>query len=406
MKLLATLDPRDRRLLVYCLGAMLVLALLIGVLAQDQDKNNNPVPSSYLTGKHGARAAFQLLQADGYSIERWEQPLSGLSAHADAQTVLILAEPIFITPQDRKAVSDILDRGGRVLATGLAGGNLLPEGAAVPSAQLPSDSCGLTPQGLDELAGSGEVWMASTVTWKLSSPHYRVPYYCAAAPAVVEYGESKGHVVWWASSTPLENGSIGRARNLEFFLNSLGPKEGHRFYWDESLHAEPPSEWYFARGPALNLLLIGLAVIGLLAALSFSRRSGPVRELPLPDRSTPVEYLEALGALYQKAGAASTAVDLAYERFRRKSGELCGQSGLQKNARELAEMLRRRFPAADASLEVDLAACERGAQDENLSARQALALLQALDRHFKSIQAAAKVTSENTSRAESMRRAG
>lgn len=385
---------------------MLVLALLTGGLGRDEDKNKNPLPSTYLTGKHGARAAFELLQADGYSIERWEEPLSELPGRADAETVLILAEPLFITPQDRKAISKVLEQGGRVVATGFAGSSLLPDGEAEPSGQLPTDSCKLTAEGLDELAGSGEVWMASDLSWKLSSPRYRVQYNCAATPAVVEYSEGKGHVVWWASSTPLENGSISRGQNLEFFLNTLGPRDSHRFYWDESLHAAPVSEWYFARGTALNLLLIGLAVLGLLAALSFSRRSGPVRELPLPDRSTPVEYLEALGALYQRAGATNTAVDLVYERFRRKTGELCGQNGLKKSADELAEMLRRRFPAAEASLEADLAACELGAQDENLPARQALALLQSLDRHYQTVNAATSMTSESIKRAERARRAG
>jgi hypothetical protein len=406
VKFLASIDPRDRKLLMYCGSAVLVLALLMGVFAQDEDKDNHPVPSSYLTGKHGAHAAFDLLQGDGYAVVRWEQPLSELAASAGAQTVLILAQPQFVTPEDRKAVGDVLEHGGRVVATGITGGSLLPGGEAVPSAQLPTESCKLTPQGLDELAGSGEVWMASNVSWQLIDPRYRVEYYCAAAPAVVEYSQGKGHIVWWASATPLENGSIGRGQNLEFFLNALGPRDGHRFYWDESLHAAPPTEWYFARGPALNLLLMGLAALVLLAALSFSRRSGPVRELPLPERSAPVEYLEALGSLYQKAGAASTAVDLAYERFRRKTGEMCGQKGLKNSAVELALMLRQRFQGMAESLEEDLAASERGAQNEVVSAREALALVQALERHYQYIQAAVSKTTENMRRIESARRAG
>ena len=406
MKFLASIDPRDRKLLLFCLGAVVVLAVLNGVLARDEDKDENPTPSSYLTGKHGARAAFDLLQSDGYAIERWEQPLSELPARADAETVLVLAEPLFVTPQDRKAINDVLDRGGRVLATGFGGSSLLPEGEAKPSAQLQTGACKLTPQGLDDLAASGEVWMLPAVSWKLSSPRYRVQYNGANAPAVVDSSQGKGRVVWWASSTPLENGSISRGQNLEFFLNSLGPRDGHRFYWDESLHSAPPSDWYYARGPALNLLFIGLATLGLLALLSFSRRSGPMRDLPLQERSAPVEFLEALGSLYQKAGASSTAIDLAYERFRRKTGEMCGQNGLSKNSRELAEMLRRRFPAADASLEEDLATCEQGAQNEIVSAREALGLVQALDRHYKYLRAAASSASESMSRTEKARRAG
>ena len=53
---------------------------------------------------------------------------------------------------------------------------------------------------------------------------------------------------------------------------------------------------------------------------SFSRRRGPVRDLPLPVRATPVEFLEALGSLYAEAGASATSVELAYERFRRQHG--------------------------------------------------------------------------------------
>jgi MoxR-like ATPase len=42
---------------------------------------------------------------------------------------------------------------------------------------------------------------------------------------VVEYAREKGHVVWWASSTPLENGSLARAHDLDLLLNSLGTRE-------------------------------------------------------------------------------------------------------------------------------------------------------------------------------------
>ena len=62
-------------------------------------------------------------------------------------------------------------------------------------------------------------------------------------------------MVWWAASTPLENGSIARAGDLNLFLNALGAREGHNFYWDESLHGEIRSQWFYARGPALNLII-------------------------------------------------------------------------------------------------------------------------------------------------------
>jgi hypothetical protein len=399
MKLFTSLDAMDRKLLLLCLGAVVVVAALIGVLARNPNNDDNPIPNTYLTGKHGARAAYQLLEARGYALQRWERPLSALASQADAQTVVILAAPFLGSSEDVQAIHEILQRGGRVLATGIGGGRLLPDGAAQPASQLQMAACKLTPQGLDELANSGEVWMVPAAGWKLSSPLYRVQYNCVAEPAVVEYKAGAGQVVWWASSTPLENGAIGRAQNMEFFLNALGSREGHHFYWDESLHGETRSQWFYARGPAMNMLLLGLTALGVLTLLSFSRRRGPVRDLPLQARNSPVEFLEALGSLYAKAGAAATAVAIAYDRFRRKMGELCGQNGMQLSAPELAAVLRLRFPQAGPEMETDLAACEEAARNDALSPKHALALVQALDQHSRLLHAAARAsTAEQSNR--------
>jgi hypothetical protein len=231
--------------------------------------------------------------------------------------------------------------------------------------------------------------MVPEATWQVGKPSDRVQYSCAGQPAVVEYDWGNGHVVWWASSTPLENGSLARAQDLELLLNSLGKRDGHRFYWDESLHGDIRSSWSYAAGPAMNLLRFGLPVLGMLVLFSFSRRSGPVRELPPPVRATPIEFLEALGSLYRNAGAASAAVSVAWERFRRQALRLCGMLPHRIEAAELAAVLRRRFPSAEPSLEADLAACEEAAGNEALQPRQALRLVQLLDGHLEKLQAAA-----------------
>jgi hypothetical protein len=393
MRLFASLDAKDRKLLLICLGVVVILAVITGVFARNQNSDDNPLPSSYLTGMHGARAAYDLLVESGYPVERWEQPLGELAAQANRETVVILVDPYLPSTNDFKAVDQILERGGRILVTGMTGGALAPDGAARPTTQLNGAACKLAPQGLGSLAGSGEVWMQPEATWTMNNPRYHVDYNCAGGPAVVEYDEHAGHVVWWAGSTPIENGSIARANNLDLFLNTIGSPEGHRFYWDESLHGETKSEWYYARGAALNMLIYGAIGLALLTILSFSRRSGPVRDVPQPSRSTPVEFIEALGSLYGKAGASATAIKLAYDRFRRTMGALCGVKGMQMNARELADALRRRFPAAAAELETDLAECESACDDDFLSPKKALALVQKLSRwgEFFAEQAAAGV---------------
>jgi hypothetical protein len=124
--------------------------------------------------------------------------------------------------------------------------------------------------------------------------------------------------------------------------------------------------------------------------LSFSRRSGPVRELPAPARATPIEFLEALGSLYRNAGAASTAVSIAWERFRRQSLRLCGLRGKTMGAAELAVAIRRRFPQADADLEADLAACEEASWSDTIDPGEALKLIQKLYTHQEKLMAATK----------------
>jgi hypothetical protein len=218
--------------------------------------------------------------------------------------------------------------------------------------------------------------MVPQATWRLGNPAFRVDYSCAGQPAVVEYEWGKGHAVWWASSTPLENGSLARAQDLDLLLNALGPREGHHFYWDESLHGEIRSTWSYASGPAWNLLWGGLAVLGMLVVLSFSRRSGPVRDLPAVVRATPIEFLDALGSLYRNAGASSTALAIALERFRRTVLRLCGLRGQPLNAAE--------------NLEADLKACEEAAWGETLTPREALKLIQKLISHVEQLRTAAK----------------
>ena len=388
MRFLSSLDAKDRRLLLWFFGIGLTLAVLTGFLLPSGNDDSNPLPSTYLAGRHGARAAYETLLGSGYSLERWERPLSELAATSGPDTVVIFAEPFTREPDDIKAVRTILERRGRVLSTGLWGGFILPGEAGESPQEFHFAACELSPEGLDPLSNSGQVWMVPQATWAAGNPAHRVDYSCAGQPAVVEYDWGKGHVVWWASSTPLENGSLARANDLDLLLNSLGPRQGHRFYWDESLHGEVRATWSYASGPSLTLLCIGLPVLALLLVFSFSRRSGPVRDLPPPARATPIEFLDALGSLYSNAGAASAAVAIAWERFRRQALRLCGRRGQQMDAAELAAVIRRRFPQADTNLEADLATCEEAARDEAVAPREARRLVQQLHAHHEKLIAA------------------
>jgi hypothetical protein len=393
-----SLDPRDRRMLLILLALIVALFVLLALVTPSQDANNNPLPSSYLTGNHGAKAAYTLLEQSGYSIERWHNPLSDLAAQAGPSTVLILAEPFPSETDDQRAVREILQKGGRVLATGVEGSLLLPLGRASYAPHPAFAACEATPQGLSSLAAAGNIWITSSVIWKTTGPgadpSTRVDYACANQAVVVDYpvgsGLHPGLAVWWASAMPLENSSIQRGANLDLFLNSVGPPQGKHIYWDESLHGERSTAWDFVHGPIWPLLLCGTLGLILLVLFSFSRRSGPLRPLPQTPRTTPIEFLDALGALYRSTGAASTAIQIAFERFRSQAALFTGQHTSQMDAATMAIALERRFGAAASGIAPDLLAAEEACWNETLKPRRALELVRALRRHEETLRAASR----------------
>ena len=164
MKFMASLDRRDRRLLLWSLGIAVVLAAITGFLLPNANNEDNRVPSTYLSGQHGAMAAYETLVRAGYPVERWERPLGELAAVAGPDTVVIFAEPFTRESDDIKAVRQIVERGGRVVSTGFWGGYILPGDSADPPGEFSFAACKLEPEGLDPMAGSGEVWMIPEAT--------------------------------------------------------------------------------------------------------------------------------------------------------------------------------------------------------------------------------------------------
>jgi hypothetical protein len=386
MNILQSLDPKDRRMLAILLGLVAVVLVLLAVFTPGDDPNQNPIPDSNLAGLHGAKAAFTLLEQSGYHIQRWEQPLGELAEQAGPGTVLVLAEPFSNEQADRDAIQTILQKGGRVLATGLRGGMLLPGTEVTFSREMTFAACEAKPDGLSPLATSGSIWIIPNAGWREARPDIQTAYACAGQPVVVTYPVGKGTVVWWASSTPLENGSITRGQNLELLLNSIGPPTpNQRIFWDESLHNPVHTQWDYVKGPAGPLLLFGAIGLALLAILSFSRRSGPIRPLPQAPRTTPIEFLEALGALYRSTGANTTAIQIAWERFRTQAARITGQRNPNLSAAQLTQAIERRFGQIAQSMEKDLLAAEEACSDESIKPRRALAIVQSLRQHEETL---------------------
>jgi hypothetical protein len=378
----ASLNQRDRRLLLACLSMTALLAVVVAVIAP-REEDGDPTPSSFSSASHGAKAAYLALTQSGYRVERWQQPLDELAAESDAHTVLILAEPYAgNTAAARKPVSTILEHGGRVLTTGLAGAALLPGSQAAQNPQSILPECEAQPEGFAPLADSGIIHIRPAALWHTSQPEQRAQYTCDGNAVVVSYPAGKGEVIWWANSLPLENAGIARDGNLSLLLNSIGTAENPRIIWDESLHQEARGLWSYAKGTPVYLLWAQFALVSLLLVLSYGRRSGPVLPDPVVARDVQLEFVHSLGALYHKAGATNTAVKIAYDRFRLMLGlraSMPGAGSIAERTQEVVSLVNARTGHAVSGLEPEIQSCEDAASAaESTSPRRALLLVRSL----------------------------
>jgi hypothetical protein len=371
------LNGRDRQLLAITGVCTVVLIVVIAVFGPSNDEQNR-MPSSYSNGSHGARAAFLLLQRSGYSVERSTDSLDRVAESTNAQTTLILADPFYNQTQEgKKAVEQILARGGRVIATGYTGALVLPNHHETALRHPALHACTATPSGLSTVASSGEVRMLAEASWEEVEPAQEVAYRCDSDAVVVMYPAGKGRVIWWASSMPLENVTIGDAGNLALLLNSVGAKDTTRIVWDESLHGASPSLWSYTAGTVLPYLWWQCGLIGLLLVLSFSRRSGPLRPDPVTSRAAPLEFTRALGSLYRKAGATNISVRVAYRGFQLA---LERSAGIKRDAsaQEMAAQVSRLSGVTVPNLEAQIEEAGRALEDVPVTEKRALHLVQVL----------------------------
>ncbi len=400
--LFASLNQRDRRLLFACLAIVAVLIVIVALVAPQED-DSDTTPSSFATTSHGAKAAYLALAQSGYRIERWGQPLDQLAAQSDAHTVLILAEPYFGgTEAARAPIAKILERGGRVLATGITGAALLPNNHAAQNPQAIERECEAQPEGLAALADSGAIHIRPLALWHSNLPEQRVQYTCNGNAVVVSYAAGKGEVIWWANSLPLENAGITRDGNLALLLRSIDPSgrpDAERIVWDESLHEDDRGLWSYASGTPVHLLWAQLAVLALLLVLSYSRRSGPLLPDPVIARDTQLEFVHSLGALYDKASATNTAVKIAFDRFRLLLGRQTGAprpgTTAAERSEEIVSQINARRGAAVPGLQPEIRNriqdCEEAAYaSEPISPRHALALVRSLWEYEEQIRQGGK----------------
>jgi hypothetical protein len=380
------LAKSDRRLLLWAAAILVPLVVAIAVFSDSDEEST--VPSTYSAQSHGAKAAYLLLEEQGYKVERWMHSPQKLPEDA-ANTVYVLAAPTSYPSRDQKnMVRTYLARGGKILAVGLTASFFLPQAQVEPEFAADPAWKAYQPELLTALTRGGAIEMSPTAYWKNSSTKTLVHYADGTRPIVVSYKVGKGEVIWWGGSTPLTNAAITRAGNLALLLNSLGGKDV-RVMWDEYFHGYHDTLDAYLAEPPLKYGLLQCLMVALALILTYSRRNTPIYPLGDPPRLSPLEFVHTLGGLYRRAHANHAALEVPYNRFRALATR---QLGLRPDvpSADLARALTQRAGYKEQGLDELLKDIETALSYGDPKEEQVLKLLQELNRHMQNLKLIAK----------------
>ncbi len=357
-------------------GTVILLLMTLGAWLNSDKGDEVGRPSSYSVLRHGGKAAFLLLQQSGYPVERWEKSPTQLPTDAN-DVMLVLAGPeSYPQPEEYSSLIRFLLRGGRVLIAGTFPDHFVPQ-AAVDFGDSRIGHAECKPVALTELTRGGPISQDGGFTWKEPGDAAVVHFKDKENKAVVvSYALGAGQVIWWASALPLTNAGIRDRGNLDLLLNSVGGSK--RILWDEYYHGEHTIESAHHDNPAQMWALAQVAFLGVLVVLTFSRRSGPIVPLVQESRLSPLEFVETLGNVFQRARGTQVAVEIALNRFQQVAARRLGIRGTSSPEEIVVAMSQRglKLSPGDAAL---VRTSGDAAGDMELSEKRALEHVRALN---------------------------
>jgi hypothetical protein len=161
-----------------------------------------------------------------------------------------------------------------------------------------------------------EISMQVTAHWVHLEAGQQRYYGSDKGAAVTKWRLGQGEIIWWAGESPLTNYGITKASNLALFLNCVGSPGATRVLWDEYFHGVRLGLLNYLLRTPLPWALLQLLTLAGFVAITYARRSGAVRPLRHESRLSPLEFVDTMGALYQRKGAAAGALEIAFSRFR------------------------------------------------------------------------------------------
>lgn len=291
---------------IWVLAFLFVIVVVGGImLAGPQSTPESDISTTYNPGKNGAKGFYTLLTRLGYTTDRLGVPYTEIPRKTR----------VLIVTQIYKGVE------------GVAGGTFQR----------------ITREERDAL----RKWVESGgVVMFFSDNLVGVP---AAFGATGKLG--KGAVYAYNSRRPITNQGMRDYTNAVRILDTIDRHATKRdlILFDEYHHGFASSDSSFASmSRQVKVALALLVIAGLILCHTRGRRFGAVRNSPVTETLRPgFEFVEAVGRLYQRAGAADTATDILGGSFKQN---LCARLGLPGDAQR--DEITRRMGSSGTNAEV------------------------------------------------------
>jgi hypothetical protein len=394
----APIDSGDRKILLIAGAVLVVLTAGLAFVGGDSQEHGMSIPSTYSASPGGARAAYLLLEELHYKVSRWELSPTELPI-GDVDAVLIIADPLDTpTKEEIEALQDFVAEGGQVIFTGERIKSFFLKARVderFPKAEWKTFAANIPS---NYTAGAQKIVLQTGTAWQTPEASQLALYGDAGSPVVVNWRIGDGRILWWAAATPLTNSGISREGNLNFFLNALNfplpvEKTAVQIYWDEYFHGERTSLWSYVRKTPVAWGLMQISILGLIVIFTFGRRSGPVVLPPVISRLAPLEFVDTLGGLYERARAEPAVVGFVYQRFR---ATLSRQLRISSSASdtELAEAVQNRLGWNESGLKTTLARALVASRARRVEPQEALGLVRELEQYEEQLGLKKKTAKE------------
>jgi hypothetical protein len=379
----SAIDPSDRKLLLIAGAVMLALAAALAIVSPPPAEQGSGIPSIYSDASGGAHAAFLLLQELHRSVHAWERPPTDLPQDSSG-AILILANPED-TPSgaEKEALLQFAESGGRIIFTGPRVGDFFSDAGSsdAPMARPWATYQANLPSSYTRQAAT--ITLQKQCEWEGNNPSAFALYGDADSPAVMMWSVGDGVILWWAGPTPLTNAGITQEGNLNFLLDAVSDplaraNQQPEIYWDEYFHGQRATLWAYFQKTPVPWGLLQFAALGVAVLFTFSRRSGPMMMPAAATRLAPLEFVDTLGGLYQRAHAEPAVVEAVFQRFR---GRLTRHLRLPMTIPSalLDEAVRGRLGLKDDSFLETLQRADSASHAQKIPAAEALELIQKLE---------------------------